>query len=164
MKPLVPITILSLVLGSYVFTAAIDPLLIPVNFENEVHKPDVSVSGVEVSGKAGEYIFHVGLKSDDTGCEQYADWWEVVDGNGTLLYRRILAHSHVEEQPFTRSGGPVVIREDQVVIIRGHMNEAGYGSNIFRGSVKQGFTESAADAKFALNLESSPPLPEGCAF
>lgn len=164
MKPLVPITIFTLVLGSYIFMAAIDPLLIPGSSENEMYKPDVTVSGVEVSAKAGEYIFHVGLKSDDTGCEQYADWWEVVDGNGTLLYRRILAHSHVEEQPFTRSGGPVAIREDQVVIIRGHMNKAGYGSNIFRGSVKQGFTESTADAKFALSLESSPPLPEGCAF
>ncbi len=164
MKPLLPNTIFLPVLGSCIFMTAIDPVLIPESTEIEIHKPDVKVSGVQVDGKAGEYFFHVGLKSDDTGCEQYADWWEVVDGNGTLLYRRILAHSHVKEQPFTRSGGPVTIRSDQVVIIRGHMNEAGYGSNIFKGSITQGFTEFAADATFALSLESSPPLPEGCAF
>ena len=152
-----------LVLGYFIMGAA-DPVKASGNTEREAPKPDVTVTGIRISGKQGEYMFHVGLKSDDTGCEQYADWWEVVDSKGTLLYRRILAHSHVDEQPFTRSGGPVAISDEQVVIVRGHMNKAGYGSNIFKGSVDKGFTAYAADAEFASNLETSPPLPDGCAF
>jgi len=160
MKPLVSITLLSLVLGYLVLPPA-DPAWDAKTTDKQA---DAAVTGIRVSGEPGAYTFHVGLKSDDTGCEQYADWWEVVDSNGTLLYRRILAHSHVDEQPFTRSGGPVAISKEQVVIVRGHMNKAGYGSNIFKGSVSQGFTEHAANTDFASNLESSPPLPEGCAF
>lgn len=160
MKTLVSITTLLLALGYFILESA-DPA---PDATKTYKQPDATVTGIRVSGEAGAYTFHVGLKSDDTGCEQYADWWEVVDSNGTLLYRRILAHSHVDEQPFTRSGGPVAISEGQVVIIRGHMNKAGYGSNVFKGSVSQGFTEQAANTKFASNLESTPPLPEGCAF
>ena len=57
-----------------------------------------------VSGGPGGYTFAVTLRSPDTGCERYADWWEVVSADGSaLVYRRILGHSHVDEQPFTRS-------------------------------------------------------------
>ena len=47
---------------------------------------------------------------------------------GALLYRRILAHSHVDEQPFVRSGGPVPVGASDIVIVRGHMNPGGYGT------------------------------------
>ena len=65
------------------------------------------VIDVSTSGQPGAYSFSVTVSSPDTGCEQYADWWEVVTEDGQLLYRRVLLHSHVAEQPFTRSGGPV---------------------------------------------------------
>ena len=64
-----------------------------------------AVEDVSVSGDPGRYQFAVTIRSDETGCDQYADWWEVVSESGDLLYRRILAHSHVDEQPFARSGG-----------------------------------------------------------
>jgi hypothetical protein len=126
--------------------------------------PAADVIGVRASGSPGAYQFNVTIKSPDTGCQQYADWWEVVSEDGKLLYRRVLLHSHVDEQPFTRSGGPVPIKPETVVWIRAHMNNTGYGSVAFKGSVKGGFARAETPANFAAGLAKQPPLPEGCDF
>ena len=81
-----------------------------------------NVLSVQVTGNPGAYQFAVEIASPDTGCEQYADWWEVVSQDGQLLYRRILLHSHVDEQPFTRSGGPVEVAADELVYVRAEGN------------------------------------------
>ena len=122
------------------------------------------VISVEVTGSDNSYRFSVGVQSPDTGCDQFADWWEVLSPDGTLLYRRVLLHSHVGEQPFTRSGGPVPILHDQTVLIRAHMNTSGYGGQAFRGSVAEGFTPFELAVDFAASLENQPPLPKGCDF
>ena len=129
-------------------------------------KPGLQADGisVQVSGEPGTYQFTVGIRSPDTGCQQYADWWEVVSGDGKLLYRRVLLHSHVEEQPFTRSGGPVPIQSESMVWVRAHMNTSGYGGKAFKGSIKSGFTETDPGKDFAANLAYQPPLPNGCDF
>lgn len=127
-------------------------------------KQYADIVSVEVSGSENNYNFSVGISSPDRGCEQYANWWEVVSLDGALIYRRILGHSHVNEQPFVRSGGQVEISTDQVVLIRGHMNNAGYGGLMFKGSVEKGFKQVDADNTFALDLETTAPLPKGCAF
>lgn len=123
-----------------------------------------SITSVATSGGEENYTFSVGIASPDTGCEQYADWWEVITEDGTLIYRRILAHSHVNEQPFVRSGGTVSIAANQVVIVRAHMNTSGYGTTIFKGSVLGGFSEGTLESDFANDLISQEPLPGGCAF
>jgi hypothetical protein len=122
------------------------------------------VISVEVSGTENDYRFAVEIRSPDTGCEQYADWWEAVTEDGELIYRRILAHSHVNEQPFTRSGGPAAISADTIVIVRAHMHPDGYGGAAFKGSVQAGFEEIQLEADFAPELEFTDPLPDGCAF
>ncbi|MEM6251875.1 MAG: hypothetical protein AAF821_03035 [Cyanobacteria bacterium P01_D01_bin.156] len=126
--------------------------------------PVADIVSVAVTGEPGNYTFATTISSADTGCEQYADWWEVADlDTGKLIYRRILAHSHTNEQPFTRSGGPVPIRSDQAVVIRGHMGgvKSNYGGQVLSGSVDSGF----APVEDSLpSLESTPPLPTGCAF
>ncbi len=122
------------------------------------------IEAVNFSGEPGNYNFSVTVSSPDTGCNQYADWWEVLTADGELLYRRILAHSHVSEQPFTRSGGPVQIAGNEQVILRAHMNNSGYGSQVYRGTIESGFTESATDSGFAEDLEFVDPLPDDCAF
>ena len=119
---------------------------------------------VDVTGEENAYTFSVGILSPDTGCDQYADWWEIVSLEGDLIYRRILAHSHVNEQPFVRSGGPVAISEGQTVRIRVHMNTSGYSNFGSRGSVAGGFTGENIEDGFASNLETMAPLPDGCAF
>ena len=42
------------------------------------------------------------VKSDDTGWSHYADAFEVLAPDGTVLGRRVLLHPHEDEQPFTR--------------------------------------------------------------
>ena len=124
------------------------------------------VVSVNVSGNENSYTFSITTKSPDKGCSQYANWWEVISTDGRLIYRRILAHSHVSEQPFTRSGGPVNIRDDSVVIVRAHMHPSGYGSGeiAMKGSVKTSFSEYEIAEDFAATLEDQDPLPSGCAF
>jgi len=124
----------------------------------------VDVLSVNVTGERNAYQFAVEVSSPDTGCDQYADWWEVLSVEGRLLYRRVLLHSHVDEQPFTRSGGPIPIEQDTLVFVRAHMNTAGYGGQVLKGSITIGFESVEVDEGFAADVESMPPLPEGCAF
>ena len=126
--------------------------------------PSADIISLDVSGDPGVYRFSVGVRSPDLGCEQFADWWEVIDEQGDLIYRRILLHSHTGEQPFMRSGGPVPIAPEDVVLVRAHMHPSGYGGVAFKGSIQSGFKEIELDPDFASELENSPPLPEGCAF
>lgn len=122
------------------------------------------VTAVRVSGSSGAYYFSVAIRSPDTGCARYADWWEVVGADERLLYRRVLLHSHSDEQPFERSGGPVPIQPDTTVWVRAHMNTTGYGGAAFEGSVKTGFAAAALPSQFAMAAAMQPPLPDGCAF
>ena len=50
----------------------------------------------------GTWRFTATLRHADTGWDHYADRWEVVAPDGTVLGVRELAHPHVNEQPFTR--------------------------------------------------------------
>jgi len=122
------------------------------------------VIAVQTSGQPGAYQFNVGIRSPDKGFAQYADWWEVASTDGKLLYRRVLLHSHVDEQPFTRSGSPVPIQPDTVVWVRAHMNSGGYGGAALKGSVKAGFKPAVPGAGFANDLAKQAPLPDGCDF
>ena len=127
---------------------------------------EAAVTEATFTGEPGAYQVAVTVTSPDTGCEQYADWWEVLSADGELLYRRILAHSHVEEQPFTRSGGPVAIAPTDLIFIRVHMNNTGYSSQVLQGTVANGMRTTALlidpDADAALAV--TQPQPSGCTF
>ncbi len=126
-----------------------------------------NVAAVSVAGDPGSYTFSVEIASDDTGCNQYANWWEVLSADGQLAYRRILAHSHVGEQPFTRSGGPVNVAAVDSLIIRAHIHRSGgdsYGGAEFIGSVTNGFAQASELSIVNSTVESSAPQPTGCAF
>jgi hypothetical protein len=123
-----------------------------------------SVSAVSVSGDPGAYNFDVTVRSLDIGCEGYADWLEIVSEDGELLYRRVLLHSHLDEHPFSRSGGPVTVAANDTVVVRAHMNSTGYRGSAFRGSVEGGFIAVAMPPDFAARLAERAPLPSSSAF
>jgi len=137
---------------------------VDLDTEAESPPPLADVVSVAARGETGALEFNVGIRSPDTGCEQYADWWEIVDTDGQLLYRRVLRHSHVDEQPFVRSGGPVDVTPDQTVWVRAHMHPTGYGGQAMKGSIRAGFAVAELDAGFAAELADRPPLPDDCAF
>ena len=122
------------------------------------------VIAISATGSETNYLFSVTVSSPDEGCGQYADWWEVLGAEGNLLYRRVLLHSHVSEQPFARSGGPVPIAADQVVWVRAHMHPQGYGGTAFKGTVRDGFQLAALAPDFAAAVADQSPLPEDCDF
>ncbi len=122
------------------------------------------VISVEVTGSPNGYRFAVEIASPDQGCDQYANWWDILTEEGQLVYRRILNHSHVNEQPFVRSGGPVAIEADTVVIVRAHMQPGGYGGKAMRGAAQSGFEQVELAPDFADAVENAPPRPTGCAF
>ncbi|MCB1433481.1 MAG: hypothetical protein KDK75_13665 [Alphaproteobacteria bacterium] len=77
---------------------------------------------------AGTYRFDVTVSSDDTGWDKYADRWDVVAPDGTVLGTRVLAHPHETEQPFTRSQPGIAIPADVTsVTVRAHDKAEGYG-------------------------------------
>jgi hypothetical protein len=143
-------------------TAELVPTAVATAVEQDTPRADVT--GVEISGEPGSYTFSVQVESPDTGCEQYANWWEIITDDGQLLYRRILAHSHVDEQPFTRSGGPVQVDSDTTVWVRAHMNSGGYGGTMYMGSVESGFQQVEEPPMVAPDLAEEGPQPEGCAY
>lgn len=119
-----------------------------------------TITAVKASGSPGAYQFSTTILSPETGWKRYANWWEVLDEKGNLLYRRVLGHPHVKEQPFARSGGPIAINADQTVWIRAHMNDGGYGKNAFKGSVSEGFKAAELNPTFGSENAVTGELPK----
>ena len=65
---------------------------------------EADVENVRITAM-GENRFRIDVtvRHADTGWDHYANRWDVLDENGTVLGERILAHPHENEQPFTRS-------------------------------------------------------------
>ncbi len=86
---------------------------------------------VAVSAKQqaeGTWRFDVTVTHEDTGWDHYADRWDVIGPDGTVLGERVLLHPHVDEQPFTRSLRGVSIPNDVAsVIVRAHDSVHGLG-------------------------------------
>ena len=76
--------------------------------------------------------FDVTVKHGDEGWKHYANRWEVLSPDGEILATRVLAHPHVNEQPFTRSLTNVRIPSDLVeVVVRAHDLVHEYGGKEF---------------------------------
>ncbi len=88
-----------------------------------------------VQAKDGSWTFLVTVRHPDAGWKDYADGWDVVTEDGTVLkpdpaspFTRLLLHPHDAEQPFTRSQSGVVIPpEVKRLRVRAHDLVDGWG-------------------------------------
>ncbi|MCA9951222.1 MAG: hypothetical protein KDE48_16340, partial [Anaerolineales bacterium] len=81
------------------------------------------------------WTFSVTVAHPDSGWEDYADGWDVVLPDGTVIkpgpdspFTRLLTHPHENEQPFTRSQSGIIIPADVTnVTVRAHDLVDGFG-------------------------------------
>ncbi len=74
------------------------------------------------------FVFSVTVAHHDTGWKHFADKWDVIAPDGSVLATRILHHPHEDEQPFTRRLQNVKIAPGvKHVTIRAHDSVHGYG-------------------------------------
>jgi hypothetical protein len=109
---------------SMLWSMALLALAPPFLYAGEADVTDVKVE----RSSEGTYSFQVTVAHGDTGWEHYADKWDIVDGQGTVLTTRVLHHPHVDEQPFSRSLSGVKIPANITEIrVRAHDSVHGYG-------------------------------------
>ena len=93
-------------------------------FAGEADIVDVKIRQIDKN----TFSFDVTVRHADAGWEHYADKWDVMAPDGTLLGTRTLYHPHVDEQPFTRSLSGVKIPDSiKEVTLRAHDSVHGYG-------------------------------------
>lgn len=88
-----------------------------------------------VEAADGTWTFHVTVEHPDTGWEDYADGWDVLTPDGTVIkpdpdsaFTRPLLHPHENEQPFTRSQSGIAIPPGMTSVrVRAHDLVDGFG-------------------------------------
>ncbi|MBU1211027.1 MAG: hypothetical protein KJ587_07110 [Alphaproteobacteria bacterium] len=77
----------------------------------------------------GRYEVSATIRHADDGWDHYADRFDVMTADGQVIGKRVLAHPHVEEQPFTRSLSGVAIPEGvDEIRVRAHDTVHGLGA------------------------------------
>ena len=106
--------------------------------KSELDRDYAHVMRVVAQQRNGAWRFDVSVYHGDDGWNHYADRWVVVDAEtGEEYGKRVLAHPHVSEQPFTRSLSNVRIPEDvQAVIIKAACNVHGFGGTTLQLDLK----------------------------
>lgn len=83
------------------------------------------------------WSFSVTLRHNDTGWDHYADIWTVNTLDGKEIGRRVLAHPHENEQPFTRSLSGVAVPDGvNEVVIKAHDSVHGWSSQTYKVTLK----------------------------
>ena len=91
-------------------TMAVGALLLAFASVGDARAGKASVLDATVVANAnGSYTISATIAHADTGWKHYADKFEVLAPDGSVLGTRILYHPHVDEQPFTRSLGNVQV-------------------------------------------------------
>jgi len=97
------------------------------------------LNAVATRDTAGTWTVAVTVRHADTGWDDYANGWDVVLPDGTVVkhnegdaFTRVLGHPHVDEQPFTRRQSGLEIPADvRQVTVRAHELKDGFGGVVF---------------------------------
>lgn len=102
-------------------------LLAPAAFAAAAGEADVVAVEVRPDGR-GLWRLDVSVRHDDTGWEHFANRWDVLAPDRSILTSRFLMHPHETEQPFTRgvSGVAIPAGIDRVTV-RAHCKVHEYG-------------------------------------
>ena len=90
------------------------------------------IQNVGVAASDTAYRFSVTIAHPDTGWDHYSDGWAVEAANGDQLGMRVLAHPHVNEQPFTRSLAVTLPAGTREVFVRSRCIVDGWSDNRVR--------------------------------
>lgn len=94
---------------------------------------DAVIDGATAKSSGSGWSFSVTLTHAETGWDDYADGWRVETEGGEVLGTRVLAHPHVNEQPFTRSLSGVVVPDGVTTVwIRAKTLADGWGEARFQ--------------------------------
>lgn len=96
-------------------------------------KANANVSFVKaVETAPGVWRFDVSVTHPDIGWKDYADGWDVLDSDGTVVkprggkFTRTLVHPHVGQIPFTRSQNGIKLK-GPIITVRAHDIVDGFG-------------------------------------
>ncbi len=95
------------------------------------------VGGTITALGGGRFQINATVSHADTGWDHYADRWDVLTPDGTLLGARELAHPHVNEQPFTRSVTLTIPEGITTITLRANDSVHGLGGKTFELQVPQ---------------------------
>ena len=90
---------------------------------------EADVEAVKVNRNGpGVFSFDVTVRHADTGWKHYANKWDIVAPDGSVLGTRILHHPHENEQPFMRSlSGVRIPASVKKVTVRAYDSKHGLG-------------------------------------
>ncbi len=148
-----PTTVLPTVTTAPITPPAITP--VPQPTEPPIVEPTASIANADVlfvkakQSADGTWRFDVTVAHPDTGWDDYADGWDVLLPDGSVVkvnptdrFTRLLAHPHETEQPFTRSQSGIRIPTDvTTVTVRAHDLVDGWGGK----TVVVDLTQSGGD-------------------
>lgn len=112
---------------------------------------DADVTNVFAREEAdGSWTFHVSVEHPDKGLSDYANGWDILTEDGTVLkdrerqaFTKILRHAHVDEQPFTRTVKGVQIPEGvEQLTVRAHDKLGGFGGKVVTVKLNRRFGEN----------------------
>jgi len=106
-----------------------------------LYLPFLAVAGeanvVDVSYQCAQTCsFSVTIQHDDEGWKHYANRWEILSIDRTIIATRVLAHPH-SKAPFTRSLSNIKLpKNTHEVIVRAHDLIHGYGGKELKIKLK----------------------------
>jgi hypothetical protein len=94
-------------------------------------EPKVVNVSIAKASSQGARTISVTVKHGDTGWKHYADAFEISTPNGRVLNTRVLAHPHVNEQPFERDAYGVIIPDGvSEILVRAKDSVHGFGKAV----------------------------------